>query len=69
MTTHTEKLPVKVGLSTLPVEMSIRGALRWARSHMPPDLKRTGFEAFASIFTDPEMHGGRWIRINYGKRF
>lgn len=64
---HIEKLPVKVGLSTLPVEMSAQGALRWARYHIPHDLKRAGFEAFVSV-TDPEMHGGRWLRVNYGKR-
>lgn len=42
------------------------GALRIARANMPADLRRAGF--VASIFaSDPELHGGEWWRVNYGR--
>lgn len=63
----TTKYPVKVGLSTLDREMTQAQAQRWADSHMPRDLKRVGFDALVSL-SDPEIHGGAWLRVNYAKR-
>lgn len=60
-----EKLPVKVGLTTLDKPMTRAQAKRWGDCNMPSDLKRVGFETFVGK-SDPEMHGGTWFRISYG---
>jgi hypothetical protein len=64
--TAPERLPVKIGLSTLDKMMTRAGAYRFGARNMPADLKRAGFQTV--IFrSDPELHGGNWFRINYGK--
>lgn len=60
-----QKLPVKVGLSTLPKKMTKAQAERYGNRHMPKDLKRVGFQTVV-FESDVEMHGGKWYRINYG---
>jgi len=68
MNTATEKLPVRAGCgnNAFPVPMTQKQALRYGEQNMPADLKRAGF--VCSIFrSDPEIHGGDWFRINYGK--
>ena len=62
-----EKLPVKVGLSTLPHPMTRQQALRWGDRHMPADLKRAGFQTVIAR-SDLELHGGSWFRVSYGKK-
>lgn len=62
----TEKLPVKVGLSTLDQPMTRAAAFRYGERNMPADLKRAGFKTVVAK-TDAEIHGGVWLRINYGK--
>ncbi len=61
----TEKLTVKVGLSTLDRKMTRAQAQRYGERNMPRDLKRAGFKTVVCR-TDPEIHGGVWLRINYG---
>lgn len=63
----TERLMVKVGLSTLDKPMTREQAMRYGKRHMPADLKRAGFECFVGK-SDAEMHGGVWFRISYGKK-
>lgn len=61
-----ERLPVKQGLHTFDQHMTRKQALRLGEKTMPADLRRAGFQTV--IFkSDPEMHGGSWFRINYGK--
>jgi hypothetical protein len=68
MTQRDEKLLVKVGIGSLDRPMTRKQAMRYGQRNMPTDLKRAGFETV--IFrSDPELHGGDWFRINYGKRF
>lgn len=66
---RNEKRPVVMGsekIADAPV-LTYWGALRMARQLMPRDLARAGFTA--SIFvSDPEINGGTFYRINYGKR-
>ncbi len=67
MTKQTERRIVKSGLDTLPgMIMTMEQAERFGNRHMPRDLRNAGFQTviFAS---DPEIHGGFWFRINYGK--
>ena len=59
----TEKLPVKMGLSTLS-PMTRKQAERYARREMPADLCRAGFEVVVSE-SDPELHGGEWFRVSF----
>lgn len=60
-----EKLPVKVGLSTLDTTMTRAQAQRWGERNMPPALQRAGFACVVAR-TDREIHGGVWLRISYG---
>lgn len=60
------KLPVKIGLTTLPRLMTREQAQRYGERHIPADLKRAGFHVFVAK-TIVELHGGEWYRINYGK--
>lgn len=62
-----EKLPVKVGLTTLDKPMTRKQAERYGKRTMPADLKRAGFECIVAR-SDAKMHGGTWFRINYGKK-
>jgi len=62
----TKKFPVKVGLSTLDQPMTRVAAHRYGERHMPADLKRAGFKTVVAK-TDVDLHGGVWLRINYGK--
>lgn len=66
MSSADQKLPVKVGLSTLDKPMTRAAALRYGERNMPADLRRAGFKTVVAK-TDAEMHGGVWLRINYGK--
>lgn len=64
--TRSDKLPVKIGLSTLERPMTEKQALRYGKNAMPQDLKRAGF--VASVFrSDPQIHGSEFFRINYSK--
>lgn len=61
-----QKLPVKVGLSTLETPMTKTQAARYGNNAMPSDLKRAGFKC--SVFqSDPQLHGSLFYRINYSK--
>jgi len=61
-----QKLPVKVGLSTLEKPMTLAQAKRYGNNAMPNDLKRAGFKC--SVFqSDPQLHGSLFYRINYSK--
>lgn len=61
------RYPVKVGVNeTLPRQMTREQAMRYGQRHMPRDLKRAGFDTVVCL-SDPEIHGGTWLRINYGK--
>ena len=63
----TEQLPVKVGCNdTLPFPMTREQAQRYGERNMPADLKRAGFKCVV-FRSDAEIHGGNWLRINYGK--
>ena len=62
-----EKLPVKVGLTTLDKPMTRKQAERYGKRTMPADLKRDGFESIVAR-SDAELQGGRWCRIDYGKK-
>lgn len=65
MTTE-KKLDVKFGLGTLDKKMTKTQAMRWGERNIPGDLKKAGFTC--SVFeSDPDIHGGHWLRINYGK--
>lgn len=61
-----KRYPVKTGLTTLDRRMTREQAMRYGQRHMPQDLKRAGFDTVVCL-TDPEIHGGTWLRINYGK--
>ncbi len=54
------KLPVKFGVSVLPMLLSYKQALAYGEKHMPRDLKAAGFKT--SIFI-----GDGFLRINFGK--
>lgn len=57
---------VRFGHGKLDVPMTIDQAKKWGERHMPQDLKKAGFTTV--IFeSDPELHGGLWYRINFGK--
>lgn len=58
---------MKIGIITLTRRMTLDQAQRYGERRMPADLKRAGFEAVAGL-SDPEIHGGCWIRINFRKR-
>lgn len=61
-----KKYPVKIGLSTLKMPLTIKQAERYGRNAMPQDLRRAGFTC--SVFlTSREIHGGEWLRVNYSK--
>ena len=61
-----ERLPVKIGLDTLPRSMTREQARRYGEQHMPRDLKAAGFNVVIAK-SDAWLHGGVWFRINYGK--
>lgn len=61
-----EKLPVKVGLSSLEKPMTCKQALRYGKNAMPADLKKAGFKCIV-FRSDLEINGGDFYRINYGK--
>jgi hypothetical protein len=62
----TEKRIVKVGIDQLTKPMTFEEAKNWGERNIPRDLKAAGFKA--SVFTsDPEINGGTFFRINYGK--
>lgn len=63
---RSEKLTVKIGLGQLDRPMTRAQAQRYGERHMPHDLKRAGFHCVVAR-TTPELHGGVWFRINYGK--
>ena len=58
---------VKSGLSTLDQMMTRDQAIRHGNKNMHVDLRRAGFETVICQ-TDAEIHGGVWLRINYGKK-
>jgi|GEM_PF-4642312 hypothetical protein len=64
---RAEQREVRVGLGTLERPMTRAQAERYGAANMPADLRRAGFETvvFAS---DPQIHGARFQRVNYGKR-
>lgn len=64
--TQTTPFPVKVGALTLDSLMTVSQARRWGERNMPKDLRAAGFKVSVSR-TDPLIHGGTWLRVNYGK--
>lgn len=66
MLNSTEKRETRMGLSRLDLPMTKVQAKRYGNRNMPSDLKAAGFETV--VFTsDPEINGGLFFRINYGK--
>lgn len=67
---HHDNLPevlvVKVGAGALEPPMTAAQARRWGERNMPSGLRAAGFHVHVSR-TDPQIHGGTWFRINYGK--
>ncbi|MET0375642.1 MAG: hypothetical protein ABW128_15470 [Rhizorhabdus sp.] len=64
-----EKRPVIIGEGRptcySPI-LTMDGAMRYAKRHMPEKLRDAGFTA--SIFaSNAEDHGGLWFRVCYGK--
>ena len=61
-----EVLVVKVGAGALETPMTAAQARRWGERNMSSGLRAAGFHVHVSR-TDPQIHGGTWFRINYGK--
>lgn len=63
-----EKREVRIGAGrgALPQFMTQAQARRYGDRHMPADLKRAGFKTDVFV-SDPEINGGSFFRINYGK--
>jgi hypothetical protein len=60
------KYPVKIGILTLDMPMTLAAARRYGERSMPRDLKRAGFQTHASVA--PTWITGadhEWIRISY----
>lgn len=68
MITSVEKREVRVGTGrqALPVPMSFKQAKRYGDQSMSDDLKRGGFETRIFV-SDPDINGGTFFRISYGK--
>ncbi len=66
MTQATEKREVRVGIGKLDQPMTSTQAMRYGDRNMPRDLKAAGFQTLV-FASDPELHGGLWFRISYGK--
>ena len=64
-----EKRVVRVGSGreTLGKPMTRAQAKRYGDRNMPGDLKRAGFETVV-FSSDPEINGGIFFRVNYGKK-
>ena len=60
--------PVKVGCITLARPMTRTQAKRYGDKNMPADLRRAGFHTVV-FESDPVIHGGHWLRINYASAF
>ena len=67
MTARVDVLAVKMGGSTLTTPMTTKQAQRYGDRNMPADLRRAGFKTVV-FRSDAEIHGGVWLRINYGAR-
>jgi len=50
----------------LDTPMTPAQAQRWGEHNMPSGLRAAGFKVRVSR-SDPQMHGGTWLRVNYGK--
>lgn len=61
-----EKMIVKVGSGQLDRLMNISQAKRWGEKNMPADLRRAGFKVDV-LTSNPELHGGLWLRVSYAK--
>lgn len=61
-----EKREVRMGLCRLVKPMTFRQAKRFGEQCMPADLKQAGFKTTVFV-SDPEINGGLFFRINYGK--
>lgn len=63
-----EKREVRMGAgrAALPVPMTHAQARRYGDRCMPADLRRVGF-ATQVFVSDPEINGGTFFRISYGK--
>ena len=65
-----EKRPTIVGehrpTTDSPI-LTLAGARRLAEKMMPRDLRAAGFKAGVFI-SDPEINGGAWYRICFGKQ-
>lgn len=63
-----ERRDVRMGVSntTLHLGWTKTQCKRWGDKNMPADLKGAGFKTVV-FSSDPEIHGGLWFRINYGK--
>lgn len=63
-----EVLPVRVGSGRecLPQPMTRGQVERWGKANMPKDLKAAGFQV--DVFrSDPEINGGDFFRVSFGK--
>lgn len=65
--TQAMKLPVKSNDGQLSRPMTRAQAKRLGDANMPADLRRAGFETVV-FESDVEIHGGHYMRINYGKK-
>lgn len=61
-----EKREVRIGIGNLNTPMTEAQARRYGDANMPRDLKVVGFKTCVFV-SDPEINGGLWYRISYGK--
>lgn len=61
-----EKRIVKFGLGKLDKPMTLNQAKKVGERMMPSDLRKAGFNCTVFV-SDPEINGGLFYRINYGK--
>ena len=61
-----ERREVRIGIGKLDQPMTLAQAKRYGDRNMPRDLKAAGFKTFVGV-SDPEIHGGLWFRVDYGK--
>ena len=62
-----EKRLVMIGATRLHVPLTYAQAQRYGDQHMPPQMRRAGFNTLVFV-SDAEINGGTFYRINYGKK-
>jgi len=62
----TEKREVRVGIHKLDRPMTLPQAKKYGEQSIPRDLYAAGFQTKVFV-SDPEINGGTFFRVNYGK--